>query len=532
MTASTRALTTIGQASAHSQVYGTQGLRATSRAPAWLPIVGLAAALGFAVLWGVAVAMGDMAAFFLCASAIGFIAICFDFRIGVVLLMLVMPISETQIFPHAMFGITGLNPLNVLMIGTLGSWFLHSLARRRNVTHFIPARLLWLLIVPFVAAGILGMRHIGDIPSGVFEEQALAFSSGMTYMRDMVIKPLLLVMFGLLVGAAVFWSDKPDRFVTPLIVSAWIMALLVLGYVVAADVDIRQLAGARARHFLSPLGLHANDLGRLYATAYALLLFIWARTDNPRLGMPLLATMAVVVGALLLTFSRGAFLGFVIVNVLFLMSSRNAKTVFIAGCMALGLIAVGGIVLARMSSGMSGDMNSVSAGRIELIWLPLLPEIFRSPLVGSGVSSILWSEAMRNDAMHTVTHPHNAYLRALLDMGVVGLVLLCLYQLHVWRGFRSLARDPKLSPTMRGLFEGAAAGLVSLLIAGMAGSALTPVPEQAFLWLSIGLMYGIFWKRRMEARAQRAADKAAERRAAAGIRPVVRPLGVATLEAR
>lgn len=499
------------------------GLPNAPALPSWMPVAGLTAAVLFAVLWGAAVALGDMAAFFACASAIALIAICFDFRIGVVLLILIMPISASTLFPHAMFGITGLNPLNVLLVGTLGSWFLHSVAQRRNMTHFIPARLLWLLIVPFLVAGMIGTRHIYDIPSGVFEHPGIEFTSGLTYLRDMVFKPLLLVVFGLLVGAAVFWSDKPERFVTPLVVSAWIMASLVLLFVAMADIDIRQLAGARARHFLSPLGIHANDLGRLYATAYALLLFIWARTDNPRLGMPLLATMAIVVGALLLTFSRGAFLCFIIVNVLFLASNRNAKSVFIAACMAVGLLVVGGIVLARMSSGMAGDMNSVSAGRVDLIWLPLLPEFFRSPLLGSGVSSILWSEAMRNDAMHTVTHPHNAYLRALLDMGVVGLVLLLAYQLHVWRGFRKLALDTSLSPTLRGFFEGSAAGLVSLLIAGVSGSALTPVPEQSFLWLSIGVMYGIVWKRRTAEREARMATRHAERLAAAGMRPL--PLG-------
>jgi hypothetical protein len=363
--------------------------RTRDNLPAWMPVAGLLAAVLFAVLWGVAVAMGDLAAFFLCASAIGFTAICFDFRIGVVLLIMVMPISASHVFPHAMFGITGLNPLNVLLMGTLGSWFLHSLARRRNVTHFIPARLLWLLIVPFVVGGLIGMRHIHDIPGDVFETQSLMFTNGLTYLRDMVAKPLLLVLFGLLVGAAVFWSQKPERFITPLIVSAWVMALLVLVYVAGSGIDIRDLASAKGRHILSPLGIHANDLGRLYATAYALFLFIWARTDNPRLGVPLLATMAIVVGALLLTFSRGAFLCFVIVNVLFLLSNRNAKTVFIAGCMAIGLLIVGGIVLARMTSGMGGDVNTVSAGRVELIWLPLLPEVFRSPIIGNGVGSIL-----------------------------------------------------------------------------------------------------------------------------------------------
>jgi len=43
---------------------------------------------------------------------------------------------------------------------------------------------------------------------------------------------------------------------------------------------------------------------------------------------------------------------------------------------------------------------------------------------------------------------------------------------------------------LRGFYLGAAAGLLSFLIAAIADSSLTPKPEQAFLWLAIGMMYG------------------------------------------
>ena len=36
----------------------------------------------------------------------------------------------------------------------------------------------------------------------------------------------------------------------------------------------------------------------------------------------------------------------------------------------------------------------MSAGRIDDIWLPLLPELFKSPLWGNGLNSIMWSYAM------------------------------------------------------------------------------------------------------------------------------------------
>jgi len=43
---------------------------------------------------------------------------------------------------------------------------------------------------------------------------------------------------------------------------------------------------------------------------------------------------------------------------------------------------------------------------------------------------------------------------------------------------------------LRGFYQGAAAGLAGFLVAGIAGSYLTPRPVQIFLWLAIGMMYG------------------------------------------
>src|SRR6266568_6130452 len=75
--------------------------------------------------WGSVIAVAGLNALYLCVALIGCAFILLDFRVGVVLLILLMPISSSDVFPHAMFGITGLNPLNPLLAGTLGSYLLH-----------------------------------------------------------------------------------------------------------------------------------------------------------------------------------------------------------------------------------------------------------------------------------------------------------------------------------------------------------------------------------------------------------------------
>jgi O-antigen ligase len=287
-----------------------------------------------------------------------------------------------------------------------------------------------------------------------------------------------------------------------MVISIWTIGLLVIVFVLQSGIGLGRLASSESREFLSALGLHANDLGRVFAVAYALLLFSWSETPQAGSRLALLASIGLVIAALVLTFSRGAFVGFIVVNLLFLAWRRSARTLVLFGVIvSIALFALPAALYERALSGAGEGLNAISAGRLEGLWLPLLPEVMRSPIYGSGLGSIMWSAPMREGGganVLQVTHPHNAYLQALLDMGVLGLALLCAYFIHVWRGFRTLRLDADLSPTLRGLFQGAAAGLLALLASNITDGSLTPRPEQALLWLAIGMMYGQLNKRQAQ----------------------------------
>jgi len=273
----------------------------------------------------------------------------------------------------------------------------------------------------------------------------------------------------------------------------WLIAMLEIGFVIASGVRLGVLAASSERGFFHQIGLNANDLGRLFAAAYALLVFPWWETKRPGLKLFLFLTMGVLSFALLLTFSRGAFVGFLLVNVLFLAWKFNLRTLGLAFvALAISAAFMPGYVFDRITVGFdTGAADDISAGRVEGIWIPLLPEFLKTPLWGSGLLSTTWSLPMEAGSMLTVTHPHNAYLETLLDMGIIGLGLLLAFYWHVWKGFRSLGSNPWLSPEMRGFFQGATAALACFLVTGMAGSSLRPESEFAYLWLAIGMMYGL-----------------------------------------
>jgi hypothetical protein len=467
---------------------------AATVSPAVKRLLAIAGLVAIGAFWGALVGVAGMAAALICISLLACVFVMRDFRVGVGILIAIMPISQSYVFPHAMFGITGMNPLNLLLMTTLLSLFMRALGDG-TWKHFLPRPLLFLYLAPLVMGVALGMFHVEEIPKGFRDLELIFFDNPAGYVRDMLLKPLTFVIYALLVAAAVERSRQEERFITPMIVSVFVMALMAVVFVAISGISLSALAGTFARSFFSAIGMHANDLGRLYATAYALLLFIWSRTQRVSLKTLLVVAMGLVFVALVLTFSRGAFFSFILVNIIYLFSRRNMKTIVAAVLLVPVAAALApGAIWSRVTMGVGDGANAVTAGRTNEIWAPLMPELFKSPLWGDGVGSILWSDAMLEGRLPLVGHPHNAYLQAYTDMGVIGLVLLVAFWIYCWRHMRRLAKDERVKPELQGFFEGGAAGVLAFLAAGFAGASLAPVPAQAFMWLAVGVMFGVRFK--------------------------------------
>src|SRR5204863_508198 len=249
------------------------------------------------------------------------------------LLVLVVPFGATQFFPHNLFGVTGLNPLNLLLVATLASYIL-----RYKVAALAPRPLVWLHLAPILAAGALGVQHVQDIPQVFYESMMISYTDGFGYFREQVVRPLLIVLSAMLVGTAAARSHRPERFIVAIMLSIWLIALIEIIFIIASGVHIGELASPLARRFFDQIGLHANDLGRLFAVGYAILLFVWWETKSPGMKGALFATLCMATLALILTFSRSAYLAFLIVSGLFVLWKFNARSVSLA-ILAGGLFA-------------------------------------------------------------------------------------------------------------------------------------------------------------------------------------------------
>jgi O-antigen ligase len=460
---------------------------------------GLAAAgamVALAVGSGYALAQGEVAGLYTALALIGSVAVLIDFRVGAVLLLLMLPMSPSDLFPRTLMQIPGLNPLNVLVAATVASYVISGRARQAGPALRQPV--VWLYILPMCVAALIGMPHLQEIPALVTAAGGTLaeFANERQYLVVTLLKGIVIVAIALMIGAAAARSRKPEGFIVVFAASAWGIALIQIGFILAMGVPLADMASPDARNFYAPIGMHANTLGRMHLSALALLLFVWADCTQPRMRLFLMLTMGVVAMALLLTFSRAAIAGAALVGVLFVVWKFNVRSLSLA-LLGLGTIVVlgGAAIWARVTLGFGEGANAVSADRIDGIWLPLLPELWKSPLWGNGLNSILWSFPMQTGAMLPVGHPHNAYLEAMLDMGIVGLGLALAYFAHVWKGFRALSKDAALSREMRAFFQGAIACLCAFFVTCMVGGSLRPEAEAAYLWIAIGLMYGMLARR-------------------------------------
>lgn len=456
-----------------------------------LPLL-LLACLSGAVLGLVTVIAGGVAAGLLAFFLLFVVATVFDFRVGVITAVLILPISATYLVPRSMFGLKGLNPLNgVLAITTVAVILLYVLFPNRAILPRV-GRMTWLYLGALVASALYGATHVGQIPP-IFEVlKVISFDSPSGYLRDMLIKPLMILTLGYLLAIAVANAARPERLLIPLFAAALVLPLVVVGFVLFGGVPLSALAAANSRSFLSFLGIHANELGLMFNMSFALALFSAFSTKNHGVRLMLFAVSTFLAAAVMLTFSRGAFLGLLMVCAYLLVKQRRfgliAATLLVLPFFTL---LIPDAVIERAATGIAtGDMEAISAGRIDRIWIPLLPELYAHPIIGQGMGSILWSSAARHGSMLTVGHPHSAYLGMLLDFGVLGSLVIIGFFIYVWRYFRALAIICQDTIWM-GFFQGGCACVLLLAVQGITDDRFTPTAAQDFLWLAFGIAIGM-----------------------------------------
>jgi O-antigen ligase len=419
-----------------------------------------------------------------------FMAFSFNnYRIGIWIAVFLLPLIATKYIPREFFGIKGLNPLNANLIMAIASLaFVQAFQYKKLI---IPAwpRHFWLYIGTMVIAGFYGATHFSSIPS----HYLVFFDTPAGYLRDYLLKPMIIVITAFLLSVSIANARRPSNYLIPLFCSAIILPIVVIVYIALSGVPLSTLASSQSRGFLSVIGMHANEQGFMFNMVFAMALFCFFSISGTWKKWIYGGMVAILIIAIMLTFSRGAYLGFLSIVAYFLFTQRRLRmTLAVLSLAIVAAILMPSAVVERATMGISGQQQSedVSAGRVDRIWKPLLPEVLSSPVIGHGLNSIIWSKAAQRDEILRVEHPHSAYLGVMLDFGLLGTMVIFIFFRHMWQLFKQLSISHP-EPIWRGFFSGARAGVLLLLVQGLTDDRFTPTLPQAFLWFAYGMAIGL-----------------------------------------
>ncbi|MFD2270381.1 hypothetical protein ACFS07_02505 [Undibacterium arcticum] len=82
--------------------------------------------------WIIAELIGEIPALFSVLSLIFVVVVMCNYKYGVVLAVILLPLSSTPLIPRALFGVTGFNPLNVTLLLSAASLLLAWLINPRK----------------------------------------------------------------------------------------------------------------------------------------------------------------------------------------------------------------------------------------------------------------------------------------------------------------------------------------------------------------------------------------------------------------
>lgn len=424
-----------------------------------------------------------------------------DFRIFAALTVFLLPFLPTAFLAQHAAGLSGQKVVGAAVMLTAVSLFV-TLAMRPGQVRFPagpPVFIVYMAV--FVLAAFNGARSTGSIPEyfrslGVFRE-----TSPEAYLQVILLAPMLVVVVAAVMALLVANSRRAGWILVPVFASALLLAAAVCVQAAGATATVADLAQQEARRTLSALGLHANEIGLLLNMALVQVMCALGEAGSGRARLVLGAVALMLIAGVLTTFSRGAFVGLAVGTAYVLaVARRGAWPVLLLLGIALLVAPLADALVERAMHGLGGnDMDAISSGRVDQIWRPLLPELARHPVFGSGHASILWSDAAQSRAILPVGHPHSAYLALLLDVGIVGTLVTGMFFVHAWMLFRRCARSLSPQP-LRGFFQGGAACILLLLVQGITDDNFMPGFTHAYFWLAYGAAVGLGTRQPRESR--------------------------------
>lgn len=420
-----------------------------------------------------------------------------DFRLICTSILIVLPFVPTIILSKSGSGLSGIRLMAGLLLFLAISFFFSVALRPRQFVFFRAPIILKIYFFALILGALNGARFFNETPDYLRVLGLIDVGGVADFIYSCLLVPILIVGSSLAAGLLAANTRDPRFVVVPIIGSSVLLAIFVDYFALKGGISIGEMAGQDSRRYLSGTGMHANEIGLTMNMALAISISVSLAMSKWTQKILLGICTAVILSAVFFTFSRGAYLGTIVVVLYFLVTHRQLRKF----SLALLTLAVCAILLAPESliekaflRTTDRNVDSVSSGRVDEIWQPLIPTVVKNPLIGRGHGSILWSDAAKERTILPVGHPHSAYLAAVLDLGIIGTIAILAFLAHAWHvlwQLRFLSR-PRL---MNSFFYGASACIPVLLVQGLTDDSFVPRYTHTFLWLAYGVALGVIARR-------------------------------------
>ena len=414
-----------------------------------------------------------------------------DWYRGLCGLVLLIGILEYPDVPKSIFGVTGLNFFNLLLVNIFFAW--QAQRQRERLTWDMPAHM-----------NVLLLLYLGVILVGWFRMYSDPGFMAATETKGTMIAEYLINTLKWPVLALLLFDGCRSRERLLVGAAALLGAYVFLGFMVikvmplgSAFLDGAELQRLALRLLLSRIGYHRVTLSMMLGGAAWALIGVMPLIPDKRLrgAMPVLAI--IIVYAQTLTGGRAGYLTTGAVG-LVLGALRWRKVFLIGPAVALLIVLFVPAAYDRLMSGfVSNEYNSnvsvneyeITSGRT-LIWPYVIAQIEKKPWFGWGRQAMLRTGTVSflyETLNEEFGHPHNAYLEALLDNGIVGTaIILALYLAILWHALRLFLE--KRSRLAMGAGGVAASLVLALMVAAVGSQSFYPIEGTVEMWAAIGLM--------------------------------------------
>jgi O-antigen ligase len=314
------------------------------------------------------------------------------------------------------------------------------------------------LVLLLGAAALLSMPMADDIGEAwtTFNEQFLK----------------AIVIFVVLVNVVRTESRLKLLFLLVLVVSVYLSVSAINDYRQGVfQVGALETYDARITGRIKGLFENSNDLALHLVTMIPIALVLGLSGRGPFRKLIYFSGAAVMVGAVMVTFSRGGFIGLVAAGLMLVRRLGRKNRVATTGAMVFAVILflalAPGAYSGRLSSifNSSADLTGSSSQRTEVlkrsVWVAL-----RYPLFGVGIGNF-HHKSPRN----LVTH--NAYTQVASEMGLAAMVFYILLQVHPIRRLRLIENESYSKPEQTSFYYlsiGLQASLVGFMVSSFFGA--------------------------------------------------------------